>query len=668
MGTGTGIVSPDFALGLVTRDKGSDQEEYQLVKQDLLGRWNVKQSADLYGINEWGAGYFGLNAAGEVTIKVTEGQESVEVSLMDVISGIRERGMGMPVLLRIENLLDSQISLLNEQFGNAMKATGYEGRYQGVFPIKVNQQAQVIEEVARFGKRFDHGLEAGSKAELIIALSMVPSPESLIICNGYKDEEFIDLGLYAVQMGYKCFFVIETPAELALILDRSAALEVEPLIGVRIKLASQAGGHWQDSGGDKSIFGLTTHQLVEIVDELKACEKLHCLQLLHYHLGSQIPNIRDIRSAVRETVRFYAGLVKEGAAMGYLDLGGGLAVDYDGSQTNFIHSRNYNLSEYCMDVVEVIVEVLNEYEIAHPTLVTESGRATVAYASILLFDVLDVNRFEPGDIPEKMGDDAPEGLENLWLVHKNLTLKNMQECYNDAIYYRDEIREQFKLGSVTLRDRAMADNLFIDIIQRIAGSLDRVKRVPRALEGLKDILYDIYYANISVFQSLPDAWAIDQIFPLMPLHRLKEAPSRHAIFADITCDSDGKIDKFADQHDVKHSIPVHELVDGEDYYIGVFLVGAYQETLGDLHNLLGDTNVVSVRISSPGRIDFVREIEGDAIWDVLSYVEYEPKTLISKFRDKAEAAVKNHTISVAQRRSIMKAFEESIRGYTYFER
>jgi arginine decarboxylase len=639
-----------------------------LAKQDPLGRWTSNDSANLYGIKEWGAGYFDLSSRGEVVIKTDFAGKKVEVSLMDIMSGIQERGMCMPVLLRVENLLDSQISMLNESFRKAIKTFQYRGVYQGVFPIKVNQQAQVIEEIARFGAKYNHGLEAGSKAELIIALSMVPSTNSLIICNGYKDEEFIDLGLHAVKLGYKCFFVVETPAELDIIMERSKALSVKPYIGIRLKHSSRAGGHWQDSGGDNSIFGLSTSQMVEMIDKLKAADMLDRLQLLHHHLGSQIPNIRDIRAAVRETTRFYSDLVREGAQMGYLDLGGGLAVDYDGSQTNFVHSKNYTLDEYCADIIEVIIEILDEHELPHPTIITESGRATVAYSSILLFNILDTNLFQAGAIPEKLPEESPELLENLWFVRQNMTLKNIQECYNDAIYYRDEIREQFKVGNITLRQRALSDNIFIDIIYRIAGSLDKVKRIPRELEGLQEVLYDIYYGNFSVFQSLPDAWAIDQIFPIMPIHRHLEEPTRRAIIADITCDSDGKIDKFADLHDIRKTIPVHSLKDDEEYYIGVFLVGAYQETLGDLHNLLGDTNVVSIRITESGGIDFVREIEGDSIWDVLSYVEYEPKTLVERFRDKAEQAVKNGTIHPSERRKILAAYESSIRGYTYYEK
>lgn len=638
-----------------------------MAKQDMLGRWSVNDSANLYGIKDWGAGYFDLNDKGEVVVKSQAGGKTVAVSLMDIISGVRERGMGMPVLLRIENLLDSQIAKLNESFRKSINTFGYKGKYRGVFPIKVNQQAQVIEEISRFGLKYNHGLEAGSKAELIIALSMINSIESLIVCNGYKDEEFVDLGLYATKMGYKCFFVVETPAELDIIIERSKALDIRPLVGIRLKLSSRAGGHWQDSGGDGSIFGLTTNQLVDVLDKLKKASMIDCLQLLHYHLGSQIPNIRDIRSAVRETARFYSSLVKEGARMGFIDLGGGLAVDYDGSQTNFVHSKNYSLDEYTADVIEVIMEILDEDEIPHPTIVTESGRATVAYSSILLFNVLDRNGFEAGPIPEKLPEDSPELLENMWLVLQSLTLKNVQECYNDAIYYREEIREQFKHGNISLRERALSDNIFIEIIHRIAANLEKLKRIPPELEGLSQVLYDIYYGNFSVFQSLPDAWAIDQIFPLMPIHRLLEEPDRRAIFADITCDSDGKIDKFADLHDVRKTLPVHSLRDGEEYYIAVFLVGAYQETLGDLHNLLGDTNVVSVRVEEDGSFDFVREIEGDSIWDVLTYVEYEPKNLVARFRDKAEQAVKSGTITVAERRAVLAAYEASIRGYTYYE-
>ncbi len=636
--------------------------------QKIHKQWTIGDSANTYGIKEWGAGYFDLSESGEVVVSAQTQEGSATVSLMDIIDGLDARGFSMPVLLRVENLLDQQISRLNESFRTSIRGNGYQGKYQGVFPIKVNQQAQVIDEMTRFGKRYEHGLEAGSKAELLIALAKVPSRESLIICNGYKDPEFIDLGLQTTRMGYKVFFVIETPTELPTILERSRTLGIKPLIGIRLKLSSRAGGHWQDSGGDNSIFGLTTGQLVDLIDTLKTEEMLDSVRLLHYHLGSQIPNIRDIRTAVRETARFYADLVAEGCPMGYIDIGGGLAVDYDGSQTNFVHSKNYNLDEYTWDVVEVLKTVFDEKEIPHPTITTESGRATVAYSSILLFNILDVTESRPGPIPEEPPEDVPDSIKNLFEVRRSMTVRNLQECYNDAVYYREEVREDFQFGNVTLRQRALADNLFLDIIIGISRLLGKVKRVPRELEELSESLYDTYYGNFSVFQSLPDVWAIDQIFPVMPIHRLTEEPKRQAILADITCDSDGKIDTFAGLHDVRKTIPLHELKENEEYYLGIFLVGAYQETLGDLHNLLGDTHVVSVRINSDSTFDFVREIEGDSISDVLSYVEYQPKDLVELFRKKAEEAVRSGTITPQQRRTVMNAYEESMRGYTYFER
>ncbi len=636
--------------------------------QKIHKQWTTGDSANAYGIKEWGAGYFDLSEAGEVIVRVDVDGKPVSVSLMDIIDGLDARGFSMPVLLRVENLLDQQMSRLNESFRSSIAGNGYTGSYKGVFPIKVNQQAQVIDEMTRFGKRYHHGLEAGSKAELLIALAKLPSKESLIVCNGYKDPEFIDLGLQTTRMGYNVFFVIETPTELPTILDRSRTLGIKPLIGIRLKLSSRAGGHWQDSGGDNSIFGLTTGQVVDLIDTLKKEEMLDSVRLLHYHLGSQIPNIRDIRTAVRETARFYADLVAEGCPMGYIDIGGGLAVDYDGSQTNFVHSKNYNLDEYTWDVVEVLQSVFDEKEIPHPTIITESGRATVAYSSILLFNILDVTESRPGPIPETPPEDAPDSIRNLFEVRQSMTVRNLQECYNDAVYYREEVREDFQFGHVTLRHRALADNLFLDIIIGISRLLGKVKRVPRELEDLTGSLYDTYYGNFSVFQSLPDVWAIDQIFPVMPIHRLTEEPARQAILADITCDSDGKIDTFADLHDVRKTIPLHEMKANEEYYLGIFLVGAYQETLGDLHNLLGDTHVVSVRINGDGSFDFVREIEGDSISDVLSYVEYQPRELIELFRQKAEDAVRTGTISPQQRRAILSAYEESMRGYTYFER
>ncbi|RVU83672.1 biosynthetic arginine decarboxylase [Leucothrix sargassi] len=634
----------------------------------MTNAWSVEQSADLYSIKQWGAGYFDLSDQGDATVSVDIDGETVSVAIIDIVKGMQDRGMEMPCVLRIENLLDYRIQQLNESFAKAIREIGYQNHYRGVFPIKVNQQCHVVEEIAAFGQRYNHGLEAGSKAELIIALSQLKDNNSLIICNGYKDAEFIELGLYARQMGVQCFFVLETPAELPIILERSKALGITPLIGVRLRLSTTVDGHWQEDSGDRSIFGLSTSALLDVVDQLKAHDMLHCLQMLHTHLGSQIPNIRNVRTGVAEACRFYSGLVSEGAPMGYLDLGGGLAVDYEGSSSNSTHSMNYQLNEYCANIVETVKETLDAMDIAHPILVSESGRATVAYSSMLIFNILDVRDHKPSKLPKALDDGAPEVLKNLFSVLGTVTESNFQECYNDALYYRDEVRDSFHRGQATLRERALAENINLAILDQIAAILPRISRVPAELENLPELLSDIYYGNFSLFQSLPDVWAIDQIFPVMPIHRLDEKPTRDAIIADITCDCDGKIDKFSSRTGYVNTLPLHPLKDDEEYYLSVFLVGAYQETLGDLHNLFGDTNVVSVKINPGGDFEFQREFEGDSISDVLSYVEYNPSTLLELFRKKAELAVREGRVSAAMRKQMLKAFRDSLQGYTYFER
>jgi len=637
-------------------------------KNEILGRWTKQKSEELYGIKNWGRDYFSISDNGEVLVNPYKNSPESAVSLKEIISGVEERGLDMPVLLRFENLLDAQITYINNSFNDAIKKLGYKGKYQGVYPIKVNQQQQVVHEVAKFGERYHHGLEVGSKPELIAALSELNDKEACLICNGYKDSEFIDLGLYAIKMGYKCFFVIEMPGEVNLILDRAEALGIKPNVGIRIKLSSKAGGHWTESGGDRSIFGLNMSQIIEIVDILKERNMLDTLKLMHYHLGSQIPNIRDIRSAVQEASRVYAELVKEGAPMGYIDLGGGLAVDYDGSNTNFPSSRNYSVEEYCSDIVEAVMVSMDNSDIPHPIIVTESGRALVAYYSILIFNVLDVAKFEDYDIPDTYDKEVPEQIINLHEVYKSLSVKNVQECYNDALYYRDIIRDMFNHGHLTLRQRSLAEKIFWSTIHKISKEIKKMKFIPADLETLSSAIADIYYCNFSVFQSIPDSWAIDQLFPIMPIHRLNEIPDRNAVLADITCDCDGEINKFIDLHDVKNTLPLHMLKPDEDYYLGIFLVGAYQETLGDLHNLFGDTNVVSVRLEKDGTFELVSEIEGDSVEDVLSYVEYDIKDMQVKFRKSAESAVKDGLITPTERREIMTSYDNGLRGYTYYER
>ena len=635
---------------------------------DLSAEWSAEHSARLYGVRDWGSDYFDVSDDGNAVVSLQFGDKTIQVPIIDIVKGMRERGLDMPAVLRIENLLDQRITQINEAFGKAIKDANYQNDYRGVFPIKVNQQCHVIEEIADYGSRYHHGLEAGSKAELIIALSQLRDHDSLIICNGYKDEEFIELGLYARQMGIKCFFVLETAMELDIILERSRALGIDPLIGVRIRLASMVEGHWNEDSGDRSIFGLSTNALLNVVEKLKQADMLHCLQLLHSHLGSQIPNIRNIRSGVMEACRFYAGLIEEGAPMGYIDLGGGLAVDYEGARSNSTHSMNYGLDEYCYNIVETLQECLDPLDIKHPVIISESGRALVAYSSMLLFNILEVREHKPDFIPAEPPEDSHDLIVNLYGVMDYVKVDHLQECYNDALYYRDELRELFHHGQATLRDRALAENVTLAILEKISNLLPQARRVSQELEALPELMSDIYYGNFSLFQSLPDIWAIDQLFPIMPIHRLNEAPVRDGVLADMTCDCDGKIDNFISPEGVRKTLPLHPLKEGEEYYVSVFLVGAYQETLGDLHNLFGDTNVVSVHINEDGSFDFRREFHGDSIADVLSYVEYDPKLIQEQFRRIAEQAVRDGRISVPMRQQMLRAFRESMHGYTFFER
>ncbi len=631
-------------------------------------KWSIEDASELYGINNWGAGYFSVDESGDVVVTPFGSDHGPRISLHKVAREIEERGFSMPVLLRIENILGSQIKLLHETFRKAIKENNYQGEYKGVFPIKVNQQEQVIEAISQFGKDYGHGLEAGSKPELIAAISMMKNRDACLICNGYKDEEFIDLGLYAVSMGFKVFFVIEVPGEVDLIIDRSKHLNIRPHLGLRIKLSTQAEGMWSHSGGDASVFGLGMSHIVTVVDRLKEENMLDCLQLLHYHIGSQIPNIRDIRAGAIEACRFYEELIKEGAPMGYLDLGGGLAVDYDGSHTDHHSSRNYTMEEYCTDIVDSVISVLDKNNIPHPTLITESGRATVAYYSLLLFNILDVSSFLPPPIPEKMPESTNDLLENLLATYKMISPKDIQECLNDVLFYKSQARQLFKHGQITIRERALAENLVQHILIELSEVSRHMKQIPRGLQNINRMVYDIYYGNFSLFQSLPDVWAIDQIMPVMPIHRLNEAPTHPAIISDITCDCDGKIDKFPDPYNEKRNIMLHELLPDEDYYLGVFLVGAYQETLGDLHNLFGDTNVISINVNQDGSYQFIREVEGDSVADVLAFVEYDVRSMKNRLKKIAEESIQLGLITAKDRKAIVESFTAGLRGYTYFEK
>ncbi len=628
--------------------------------------WTSADAARVYGIDHWGQDHFAVSEDGRITVRVPFPSGEVAVPLTDILQGANDRGHALPLLVRIENFLDSRLALLNETFQSAISRAGYQNHYNGVFPVKVNQQSAVIEEIVRFGSRYGHGLEAGSKPELLLCLASLYE-NGLLICNGYKDREFIDLGLWANKLGYRCVFVIESPNELPLIIARSRALGIRPLIGLRIKVSAKVGGLWTETSGDRSSFGLSTAQLIATVDTLRRENMLDCLQLLHCHLGSQIPDIEEIRNGVREASRFYADLAGEGVPLRYLDLGGGLAVDYIGNQSKHSHSRNYNLADYCTCIVRTIQETLDPTGVAHPIIVTESGRATVAHNTMLLFNILDVMRYEPLTLP----DVAPQGCHPLTARQYQLSLDaaaiDLEDGYREALANRDRIRELFREGEIQLRERSLAENLFLAIARSLAERCRTEAVTSPALDSLTTLLADIYYGNFSVFQSLPDSWAIDQIFPVAPIHRLDEYPERVGTISDLTCDCDGKLDHFILSAGESQTLPLHPLQEGQDYILGVFLMGAYQETLGDLHNLFGDTNVISVRINEEGSFDVMKEQSGDTISEVLAMLEYNPAFFYENFREKIELAVRGGKINVAERQQILKQFSSQLQRQTYFK-
>jgi arginine decarboxylase len=636
---------------------------------DTDHNWSIDDSIALYALDRWGRDYFGCNERGELVVHMPTSAGPQTLSLVEVVRGLAERGLDMPLMLRLENLLDDRIRALNEAFRAAIADCGYDGEYRAVFPVKVNQQSHVISEIVRFGERFDHGLEAGSKGELLVAMASLRDSRRVIICNGYKDEEFIDLGLQARKLGQSCFFVVETLEEIHLIIRRSRRWGVQPLIGVRLKLTTPVDGHWSEDSGDKSLFGLTAGQLVEVVDTLRDAGLLDSLRLLHFHIGSQIPSISNIRDGIREACRYYTDLVREGAPLGYLDLGGGLAVDYDGTAGGSGHSCNYSLEEYCFDVVASVKAALEPEDVGLPTLLSESGRATVAPMSVLLFNILHVGNPHPGVIDPADLPDLKGPLEQLAANLEQVSDDTLQACFNDAVYFRSELRTAFSYGSVSLRERALGEKLYAVTLQRIAEHMRKQEApLPAGLDAVPSLLAETYYGNFSVFQSLPDAWAIGQVFPVLPIHRLDEEPTRQAIIADLTCDCDGKLGRFVGADGECATLSLHPLRDGEDYILGVFMVGAYQETLGDLHNLFGDTNVASVRMNSEGRLEYVHELAGDSVSDVLSYVEYKPDRLFEQFRSAAEDAVRDGRLSVSERQEMLRLFNGTLGGYTYLER
>jgi len=623
---------------------------------------------DLYGIARWGDGLVDILPNGNVGLKDPLSPDAQAVDLAEIIQKLEKRGIQTPVLLRVSNFLEHRINAINEGFRSAIEQVGYGGKYRGVFPIKVNQQAHVVERISEYGESFDFGLEVGSKAELLIALSQCDNPQSLIICNGFKDTEFIRLALLSTKLGMNTVIVLESVRELKLIIKVSRELNIPPTLGVRVKLVNVVSGNWAATSGDRSSFGLSVAQVVEVVDVLRQENLLDCLVLQHSHLGSQVPNMIEIRKFAQEASRLFIEIGKLGANLKYLDLGGGLGVDYTGENSSNPNSINYSLEEYCYSLVETVAFEMNEAGVPHPFIVTESGRACVAQSSMLLFSVLESTSYESNVEVVSREDDHPL-LRSLIEISAEFGSHSPLESLNEASYYRDELRANFRRGRLSLPVLARAEQAHQRIlgqVRAIMGELDDSEyseELNLRIQGMADI----YHCNFSLFQSLPDVWAIDQLHPIIPLTRLHEKPDRNAVLSDITCDSDGRIDRFVVADGVADCLPLHSLRDDEQYYLGAFFVGAYQETLGDLHNLFGDTNVVTIRLKEGGEFELLDEVEGDTVSEVLSYVEYEPKRLLEKFKAKAEKAVKEHGATLEELKELVATYRDSLRGYTYYE-
>ena len=605
---------------------------------------------------------------GNIGLKDPLNPESVSVDLAEIIRKLEKRGIQTPVLLRVSNFLEHRIKAINESFSLAIEQVGYGGKYRGVFPVKVNQQAHVVERISKYGEAFHFGLEVGSKAELLIALSQCDDPQSLIICNGYKDAEFIRLALLSSRLGMNTVIVMESVRELKLIIEVSRELQIVPKLGVRVKLVNMVSGNWAATSGERSSFGLSISQVVDVVETLRRENLLDSLVLQHSHLGSQVPNMIEIRKFVQEASRLFIEIGKLGANLQYLDLGGGLGVDYTGENSSSSNSINYSLDEYCYSLVETVAYEMDDASVPHPTIVTESGRACVAQSSMLLFNVLESTSYE-SDVEVVSREDDHPLLRSLIQISEELNSQSPLESLNDASYYRDELRANFRRGRISLPVLARAEHAHQRILGQIramVGQLDDIDCNDELSLRIKGMA-DIYHCNFSLFQSLPDVWAIDQLHPIIPLTRLHEKPDRNAVLCDITCDSDGRINRFVVADGVADCLPLHSLRDEEEYYLGAFFVGAYQETLGDLHNLFGDTNVVTIQLKEGGEFELLDEVEGDTVSEVLSYVEYEPKRLLEKFKAKAEKAVKEHGATLEELKELVSTYRESLRGYTYYE-
>ncbi len=627
-------------------------------------RWTTTDAAELYDVASWGKGYFSVAENGNLLVHPTKEQHR-KIDLKQLVDTLQWRGISLPILIRFADIIKHRLGEMYQAFDNSIREHGYNGQYRCVYPIKVNQQRQVVEEVYNFGKPYHFGLEAGSKPELLAVLAIADN-DTPIICNGFKDDEYIEMVMLAKKIGRQITPVVEKYTELELIVKHAQQVGVKPTIGIRVKLASRGSGRWKSSGGYRSKFGLTVSEALKAVEFLKERGMEDTLQLLHFHLGSQITNIRQIKAAVIEAARIYVDLKKAGTGLTYLDVGGGLGIDYDGSQTDFESSVNYTLEEYARDVVYHIQSICDEAEVPHPHIITESGRAVAAYHSLLVFNVLGVSGFGEEELPSSVSEDSEQALIDLVETYKSITKKNLLETYHDAQQALDSALNLFSLGYLPLDQRSLAENFYWAICRKILRMAKELDFFPEELEGLDGMLSDTYFCNFSLFQSMPDSWAVKQLFPIMPIHRLDEAPTRQGVLGDISCDSDGKVDQFIDRRDVKKTLSLHTLND-KPYILGAFLLGAYQEILGDLHNLLGDTNAVHVSLDPHGDVVLETVVQGDTVREVLNYVQYNSQALLDAFRKDVEVAVREQRIGYEESGRLLKFYEEGLHGYTYLE-
>lgn len=634
--------------------------------------WTIEDSEELYRINGWGEPYFSINAAGHITVS-PKGDRGGSLDLFELVNALKQRNLNLPLLIRFSDILEDRIERLNSAFAKAIARYNYPGVYRGVFPVKCNQQRHLVEALVKFGRPYQFGLEAGSKPELMIALAAMTTPGALLICNGYKDREYIETAILAQRLGKTPIIVLEQIEEVPLVIEAGRKLGIRPILGVRAKLSAKGIGRWGISAGDRAKFGLTIPEILNTVEQLRAADMLDSLQLLHYHIGSQISAIAVVKDAIREASQIYVELSKLGANMKYLDVGGGLGVDYDGSKTNFYASKNYNIQNYANDIVAEVKEACEERNITAPTLVSESGRAIASHQSVLVFDVLGTSEVLSG-VPDPLQPKEHLIIRNLYETYQSISVENYQEAYHDATQFKEEAISLFTFGYVSLPERARAELLYWACCHKILQIARQQDYVPDDLEDLEQIMASIYYVNLSVFQSAPDSWAIDQLFPIMPIHRLDEEPTRRGTLADLTCDSDGKIDQFIDLRDVKHVLELHPLKpvansqtsthNHEPYYLGMFLNGAYQEIMGNLHNLFGDTNAIHITLTPKGyQIDHV--VKGDTMTEVLGYVQYDSEDLVESIRQQTEQALQDKQITLQESQLLLQNYERSLSRYTY---